>query len=136
MSWCKIGDEIVDAPKTLMVWAQDPAAFALDTRATLYAAKHLTDGFIPSAVLDVWFPNQTDGTSARLVKILVDVGRWIPEDGGFRIHDFLDSNRSREDVEAEREKRRKSGKSGGRKSGVQRRKVRDAIQQSLDEAGS
>lgn len=134
MPWVKIGDEVADLPKTLIVWSQDPAAFALDTRATIYAAKHLTDGFVPAALLDVWFPDPTSDTSARLTAILVNAGRWSPTEGGFMIHDFLDSNRSKEAVEKERAKRKKTGKTGGERSGDTRRaQARAAIDEQLPE---
>lgn len=136
MPWAKIDDGIVDHPKTLIVWSQDPAAFALDVRAIAYCAKHLTDGFLADAVLDSWFPNPADGTSARLTTILVDAVRWERVDGGFEIRDFLDYNRSREEVEAERAKRAKSGGKGGKRSGEARRRkqARREAEASLAEA--
>lgn len=134
MSWVKIGDEVADLPKTLAVWAQDPAAFALDVRATLYSAKHLTDGFVPALILDVWFPERGAGEATRLTRILIEAGRWEAVEGGFLLHDFLDSNRSREEVEAERAKRQRSGRRGGRKSAQTRRqKVRQILDEQFPE---
>lgn len=134
MTWVRIDDDVVDNLKTLQMWAQDPAAFALDVRGIAYCAKHLTDGFLPDEILALWFGGEPE-KGHRLTEILVAVGRWDRAEGGFDIHDFLDYNKSREEVELERAKRAKSGKKGGTKSGEsRRRKTREQIEESLAEA--
>jgi hypothetical protein len=133
MPWVKIDDGIVDNLKTLKVWAQDPEAFALDVRGIAYCAKQLTDGLVPDEILALWYAGK-DERLAELVDILVGAGRWERADGGYTIHDFLEYNKSRAEVEAERAKRARAGKEGGRASGKARRDTREAIDQSLADA--
>lgn len=141
MPWAKFDDGCSDNLKTLTVWAHGPgplgaAAFGLDCRAIIYCARHLTDGFFARPVLDSWFPDRADDTPAQLVTILEEARRWEPVDGGWQIHDFLEYNPSREDVEAERAEKSRAGAKGGKRSGEARRRraARRAIEESLAEA--
>lgn len=136
MPWAKFDDGCSDHPKTLTTWAEDPAAFGLDCRAIIYCAKHLTDGFLARPVLDSWFPDRADETPARLVGILVKARRWLEVDGGWEIHDYLEYQPSREEVEEERAKKARAGSKGGRRSGAARRQARAEIAASLEEAGA
>jgi hypothetical protein len=134
MSWVRIDDDIVDNPKTLKVWAKSPEAFALDVRAIAYSAKHLTDGLVPDEILALWYAGK-EAELHNLTEILVGAGRWERVGGGFEIHDFLDYNKSREEVEIERAKRAKSGAKGGKASGASRRRqVGEEARESLGEA--
>jgi hypothetical protein len=75
-----------------------------------YCQEGLTDGFIPSEALDF-----LGVRSARnLAKHLVSAGLWDEVDGGWRVHDYLDHNRSASEVDAIRAKRSSGGKLGGR----------------------
>lgn len=125
MPWVKIDDGIVDNLKTLKVWKRDPEAFALDVRGIGYCAKHLTDGFVPEEILEVWYAGRVERLQ-ELTTILVEVGRWEPAEGGFDVHDFLEYNPSKEKVLETRAKRASSGYNGGKKSGESRRRRGEA----------
>jgi hypothetical protein len=124
MTWVKFDDGVVDNVKTLKVWARDPEAFALDVRAIAYCCKHLTDGFVDEAVVASWYPDPA--RKQVLQNILLEVGRWEAVEGGFSIHDFLDYNKSKAEVEAERRKKAEAGKLGGKRSGEARRSKGEA----------
>lgn len=92
-------------------WDNDPriiragtAAFGLYTRCGMYAARHLTDGFVPAEVATTY---GTREWAARLV----DVGLWEIVEHGFRMPDYLTRNpsaavvRRRREQYAERQRR-------------------------------
>jgi hypothetical protein len=60
-----------------------------------YCDANLTDGFIPEGAV----PRSLAGCSQAL-RVLVETGCWQPVPGGYRLHDFLEYNRSRAEVEA------------------------------------
>ncbi len=122
MSWVRLDDNVGDHPKVI---AAGDVAFAMWVKAVAYAAKHLTDGFIPEAVI----PRLTNHRAPRQVAAeLVRVGLFDEvtegspsDDGGtteararrdggsskgFRVHDYLDWNPPAAKVRAERESER------------------------------
>lgn len=77
-------------------WDNDPrvsragtAAFGLYSRCGMWAARHLTDGFVSSETVAAY------GTREWAAK-LVEVGLWETVDGGYQMGDFLGLNASRE----------------------------------------
>jgi len=93
MPWLKIDDGMVEH---LKVASLSDAAFRAHIEALSFAARNLTDGEIPAAVA------KKQGWTRRS-KELVRAGLWESADGGYTIHDYLEYNPSREQVEAERE---------------------------------
>jgi hypothetical protein len=91
-------------------------ATGLFVLALSWCGRELTDGFIPCAQI----ARLAGRNVPRLVGALVAVGLWDVVDGGYQIHDFLDYNRSRTEVLAERgqrqEVRARAGALGGRRS--------------------
>jgi hypothetical protein len=84
-------------------WDNDPrvtragtAAFGLYSRCGMYAARHLTDGFIPGEIATTY---GTKEWAARLV----DVGLWEIVEHGFRMVHYLERNPSAEQVRRRRE---------------------------------
>lgn len=71
-----------------------------------YCGQHLTDGFVPDAV---W--RRTGRIRDR--QPLVDKGFARRVRGGYEMHDYLEHQRSRAEVEELRQKRRAAGKKGG-----------------------
>lgn len=67
-----------------------------------YANEHLTDGFVPVEVLSE-LSDVDSKPRLKLAAKLVEVGLWEVVEGGWRIHDFLKWNFSREQVLARRE---------------------------------
>ncbi|HEY2594604.1 MAG TPA: hypothetical protein VGK33_11950 [Chloroflexota bacterium] len=76
------------------------AAMGLHAWSISYCDAELTDGFIP----DVAIPHLKGAVLA--IKALVDSGRWEVVSGGYRLHDYLQYNRSRELVLAKRDRDR------------------------------
>jgi hypothetical protein len=98
MAWARFDDQFYDHPKVLSL---DPAlalqCVGLQLLATCWCSKQLSDGVLPASL-----PSRL-GANRKIVAELVRVGMW--EDGGteYIIHDYLDYNPSREQVEADRE---------------------------------
>lgn len=112
MSWARLDDACTDH---LKLRRAGTAGLALWTASIVWCSRHLTDGFIPTDMLhDIWRPVgesfDADSACARLVA----TGLWDEVEGGWRVHDYLDYNPSREEVmrsreqAAERQRRRRS----------------------------
>jgi len=89
MGWLKLDDAFGTHPK---IAGLSDRAFRAHVLGMLYAAQHLTDGFIPTAV----------APSKRILGEL-EGALWSPIEGGWLIHDFLEYNPPRALVLAERE---------------------------------
>lgn len=83
-------------------WDNDPrvsragtAAFGLYSRCGMWAARHLTDGFVSSELAAAY------GTREWAAK-LVDAGLWETVEGGYQMPDYLRRNPSSEKVRARR----------------------------------
>ncbi len=94
MTWVKLDDTCPDHPS--IVGLSD-AGFACWVRGLCYASRHLTDGLIPKSAL------RTLG-SPKAARELVDAGRWVAVDDGWRVHGYEEKQRTREQVEQERER--------------------------------
>jgi len=116
--WARLDDAILDNPKII---AAGPLATLLHIAAIVWSARHLTDGFIPSgkvATLVNWHGallhieleadvGEVMCTGRRIegddfVDILLTLQLWHEVQGGYQIHDFLEYNRSKKQVLAER----------------------------------
>ena len=101
MTWVKLDDTFPEHPKVEEV---GPLAGWLHVCALCYCNRNLTDGFIPSArvarLADI-------SNVKRHVTALLRVGMWLEDDGGYRIHNFLEYQPSKAKVEADREAARK-----------------------------
>jgi hypothetical protein len=104
MTWARIDDNAHAHPRILQAGLE---ANGLFFRALSYCSHYLTDGFIPNE----WAEAQG---GKRPVTKLVNVGLLEPIEGGYRIHDYLDRNPSREQVQEER--RRERGKKARQRS--------------------
>jgi hypothetical protein len=96
--WVKLDDKFPRHPKVLQA---GPLAAWLYVCGLVYCGQFLTDGVVPKAVV----PTLADFGSvpgapsiAELVEQLLSVGLWERVPGGYRIHDYLDYNPSREAV--------------------------------------
>ena len=72
-----------------------------------YCLVHLTDGFLDEAAVPTLCSNITPTALNRAVENLISVGSWERVPGGFKVHDYLRHNASKEQVEAERAASRK-----------------------------
>jgi hypothetical protein len=97
MPWFSVEDNLPLHPK---VTAAGNSAMGLWVRAGAWAMHQLTDGFVPDEIA------RTLGSAAD-ARRLVKAGLWLETDGGFLFHDWLSRQRSKAQVEAEREAGRK-----------------------------
>jgi hypothetical protein len=94
MAWVRLDDVFDDHPKLLGLPLE---CVGLHVFGLTYSARHLTDGALTPPIVSHLSRGRDD-----LAQQLVDAGLWEALDGGWQIHDFLDYNPSREQVEADR----------------------------------
>lgn len=100
MGWVWLDDKFPDHPKLLKA---GPVAAWLFVRTICWANQHLTDGFVPFEAI-----RSMQGMGST--KVLLKVGLFDPADGGVRIHDYLEYQRSRADADRQRELASEGGK--------------------------
>ena len=101
MVWFNVDDGFPTSPKVLSIpRGERMAAVGLWTIAGASCAKHLTDGHVGAFMLDEW------GADPLSAEALVTSGLWERTPKGFVFHDWEGWQRTREDVEASREKER------------------------------
>jgi hypothetical protein len=133
MPWVKIDDKFPETPKVIEA---GPFGMALQVAGLCYCNRNLTDGFIPydaaHRLLSWDFPGKKDEYGQRVytcgwccgmvaedidsefvIGLLLRSGMWEQVDGGYTIHDYLDYQPSKEEVLAERERKREAGRLGG-----------------------
>lgn len=128
MTWVKLDDGFFANPKVQAVGYEGAGLYAMGLS---YCGKYLTDGFLPQ----LW----VNGHPKRIVKKLVDGGLWRPVDGGYVMHDYLEINRSAEQIKEERRKKREAGKQGAEarwnaKADQQANGIADAIADAMTHA--
>jgi hypothetical protein len=114
-----------DDPKVaaLARWPKDTrAARDLYVQMALYAKRNLTDGFVPAEQVGVLCYPDPPKTGVRQAGLLVQVGLVTATDDGYVVAAFLKRNRSRAEVEALSATRAQSGRTGGTRSGVVRKR--------------
>ena len=94
VAWFNVDDSFYDHPK---VWDAPDCAVALWTRAGSWAARNLTDGFVPAGMTARFC-----GDSEQAVRELLDRGLWMRTRGGYQFHDWADWNNTKEAVRARR----------------------------------
>lgn len=116
MAWVKIDDSFADHPKLA---GAGPLGMALQVAALCYCNRYLTDGFIPQAVAPRLLYFEGLAEPGEVIGRLIEAGIWIEVEGGYQIHDYLEYQPSKADIEATREQRREAGKKGGKAKGKQ-----------------
>jgi len=129
MTWVKLDDGFAEHAKVLKA---GPLAAWLHVSALCYANRHLTDGLIPQAALSQLMsmnglsnkgrPVRVAGLAARLVR----AGLWERDGGDYRIHDYLDYQPSRREVETRRAQLHQVRCTVGAQGGQQTRSKRTA----------
>jgi hypothetical protein len=109
MTWIRVDDHFADHPKVMALETHRLAGLGLWVVAASYAARYLTDGFVPFSHVRAHGP-------ARLISRMVAVGLFEPVDGGYRLHDWLTYNPSRQAVHDSQAKKRAAGRAGGQAS--------------------
>lgn len=99
-TWIRLDDQMFDHPKTLALVDDDVRAALLHIAAICWCSRFSTDGAIPGAA----FPSLAAKVAAGQdqARVLVDHGHWKPTETGWQIHDYLDWQQSKEEVEAKR----------------------------------
>jgi hypothetical protein len=93
VTYVKLEDTCPDHPS--IVGLSDPA-FACWVRCLCYASRHLTDGFIPRSAL------RSLGT-AKASRELIGAGRLEETTEGWTVHGYAEKQRTREQVERDRQ---------------------------------
>lgn len=93
MPWQALDDQFYDHPKTVQAGTAGAGLFALTLS---YCGRHLTDGFVSSAMVRKLASDVDDPIA--LADRLVDAGFFERVDGGYQVHDYLDYQPSKEDV--------------------------------------
>ncbi|MCI3246488.1 hypothetical protein [Streptomyces spinosisporus] len=126
MAWFALDDGFDTHPK---VRKAGNAAVGLFVRLGVHATKHLTEGHLDGAIVRDY---GTDATVRKLIAVgmLHEYGHRCPRcpqpaEGGYFIHDYLDYNKSRAQIEAAREAARKR-QNRGRESARRNRNERDS----------
>lgn len=112
MPFLNLDDNFADHPK---VDALSDGAFRLHVAGLCYSSKHLTNGYIPADRAPRLVPRFR---RAMLEELLG--GLWLPALNGYEIHDYLDWNRSREEIEQDRERIKKARSEAGKKGAAKR----------------
>lgn len=114
MSWAKLDDQFPDHPK---IEAAGPEAAWLYVCGICYCARYLTDGEIPKTRV----PRLSALKSAeKHAKKLVAVGLWIDAGTSYLVHDYLDYNPPRDEVEFRREQVSRKRSEAGRRGAAAR----------------
>lgn len=95
MAWGRLDDSF-DAHRKVRRAGLE--ATGLHARALSYCAGALTNGHVDPE----WLEERAGRRSGKLAEQLVAAGLWEPNSDGYVIHDYLDYNPSREQVEAKR----------------------------------
>lgn len=106
MPWVNLDDKMPEHPK---VDGLTDAAFRLHIAAICYCNRHLTDGLVPADKVRRLVPRFRQ----TALDELTDRAMWLPRgDLAYEIHDYLEWNRSRVEIESERERKSKGGRKG------------------------
>jgi hypothetical protein len=100
MTWVRIDDHLHAHPKFRAAWDAEPSSIGLELFALSQSAAYLTDGQVDELFVRSWFQNAR--RRQRAVDALLHTGLWVPNGAGWRIHDYLDYNESRAQVEQRR----------------------------------
>ncbi len=104
VTWVKIDDKMVDHPKIAVL---SHGAFHAHIAGLCYCSQHLTDGHVPLVIA-----HRLVSGGKKFADELVTGGVWERKNGGYAIHDYLDFQLSREDIQ----KRVEAGRKGGQTS--------------------
>lgn len=109
MTWVNLDDKMPEHPK---VDGLSDGAFRLHVAGICYCNRHLTDGIVTVDRLTRLIPKYKKAYLDELLARMV----WIEiaDSSAYEIHDYLDWNKSREEVESRRAVRSESGKKGAR----------------------
>ncbi len=100
MAWVKLDDGFFRHPKVVGAGRD---ARVLYLAGLCYCGANLTDGSILDGALRVLAAEAEIKNPKAAAERLVEVGLWEQVGGGYRVHDYLDHNRSSDNVRSERD---------------------------------
>ncbi|MFA5445924.1 MAG: DnaD domain protein [Bacteroidales bacterium] len=110
MAWTRIDDKFLNNIKIQKAGA---LGMALYLAGLIHCNTNLTDGFIDEDVLPSLYGMTFQSKRNRSAEKLVELKLWHKVQGGYEVNDFLDFNRSKEQIEVIKSKRAESGSKGG-----------------------
>lgn len=124
MTWFRVDDLLHDHPKVRKLAKDKLPALGLWVACGSWSGQSLSEGFVPSEIV------RRFDRSERYAKRLVEVGLWLPEEvdgeAGYRFHQWLEHQPSKEEVLDKRAKRQEAGRRGGIASAAARRAKAEA----------
>src|SRR5262245_33276556 len=122
VTWVKIDENAPNHPK---FFRAGHAAIGFWLGCLAYCSRYLTDGCIPEHDLRLVFPGTPPDVVTEMTEVLVREGLLEVVDKGYRMHDYLDWQRSKKETIGWLKGRKTAGRKGGRQSGEARRALRD-----------
>lgn len=119
MVWFKVDDRL---PLNMKMISVSIGAVGLWVEAGALASASQTDGQVLKRLLHALHPDATEELADELVR----AGLWEDRGDYWQIHDFLDYNPPKAEIEAKKARRSKAGKKGGLRSGKTRRSKSEA----------
>ena len=116
MGWVRLDDDFPHHPKALAAGAE---GVALYVAGLCYCSKQETDGRIPRAAIPLLVADLRK--PLEVAERLITVGLWEDEPGCYIVRNYLEYQRSKEEIEEIREQKREAGRRGGLASGRSRR---------------
>jgi hypothetical protein len=98
MSWFKVDDGLHGHPKAR---AAGLSALGLWVVGGSFTSHQLLDGHVPAWQVTSWAGGK------RAAEQLVEAGLWLPDSGGYQFHEWTQSNPTRAQVMAARDKAKK-----------------------------
>lgn len=118
-TYIKLHDGMPDHPK---VDGLSDAAFRLLVETWCWCSRHLTDGCVPDAT---WRKRST----AKARRELIAAGLAEEVDGGIKMHDYLQHQRSAAEVDELRRKKQEAGSKGGKTRAENQAKAKQVLKQ-------
>ena len=111
MAWARIDDNFFNHPKVRKA-GKDAVIFHM--AALCHCNSFTTDGFISDDTLELIAAQAFQRKANGLAEVLVECELWDRIEGGYQIHDYLEYNYSKQQVNEIKTKRSEAGKQGGR----------------------
>lgn len=119
-TYVNVDDHFTEHTKVLDI---GPVAEALWLRGLLYCSRNLTDGLVPRA-----FVRRMGDVEPCTAEVLVRAGLWEDDEDGYRVHDYLDWQRSKAEAAEISQVRAVAGKKGGMQRAANQAKLANSKQ--------
>ena len=106
MAWTRIDDKFLNNIKIQKAGA---LGMALYLAGLIHCNSNLTDGFIDEDILPMLYGLSFQSARNKSVERLVELKLWHRVDGGYEINDFLDFNKSKNEIDKLNIQRAKNG---------------------------